>query len=227
MKRYPNENILVFSDPHLPYEDERMWDFLSDTQRIYKPDRIVCCGDLVDNYHASRYPKDPNHPDSWVNEQELVRKKVQKLRKIFPKMDITLGNHDDRYFSKAVSAGIPKEIIKGFAEVVGAPKGWKMHRTLILTVDSTREHITFTHHRGANVFLAAQRLGQTLVVGHQHARAKIEAHNNGVRIFFGVQCPSLVSGDGAPFAYTKLHNVNSMKGCTLIEEGVPRLLFIK
>lgn len=227
MKRFPNENILVFTDPHLPYEDERSWDFLRDMKVRFAPDRVICCGDLVDNYNSSRYPKDPNHPDSWVNEMEKVKKKVKQLHRIFPKMDLMIGNHDQRYFNKAVSAGIPKTVIKGFGEVIGAPSTWKFHNSLTLTVDSTREHITFTHHRGSNVFLAAQRLGHSLVVGHQHSKCKIESHNNGINTFFGVQVPSLVSGDGAPFSYTKLHNINSIKGAVMMESGVPRIVLLK
>lgn len=224
MKRYYNTRVLVISDTHFPYESEHTWSFLKQVKQEFKPDRIVHCGDIVDFYNASRFPKDVDHPDSFPNELLKIRKCINKLAKIFPEMEVVIGNHDMRLNSKVSSVNLPESVIRSFPEIIGAPKGWKFHEDdYTLTVDSTREQITFCHHRGANVFLAAQRLGRTLVAGHQHSKGKVEGFNNGIRTYYGCNTPNLISNEGAPFSYTKLSNINPVRGCLLITDGVPAM----
>ena len=229
-RRYYNDRILVFGDVHCPYQAEEAFDFLAQQVREFKPDRVVCVGDLVDFYAASRYPQDPNHPDSFVSEVKKIHKDVKKLAKIFPKLELTLGNHDDRFAIRVASAGLPSEMMKSFGQFVNAPVGWKIHKSsedFTLTVDSTREQITFAHNRGINTFLIAQRRGRTFVAGHSHTKGQVVAYNNGIRTFFGVNNPCLISNEGSPFSYAKISNINPVRGCTLIEEGIPRLVLLK
>lgn len=230
MKRYDNDKVMVFGDLHAPYNADEAIDFLADVKRRFKPDRIVCTGDLVDFYAASRYPKSPDHPDSLLNELKKTQKVMKRLGKLFPKCDVTLGNHDDRMAMKVSGSGIPAVATLSLADIIGTAPGWTLHKSSTnfnLTVNSTREKITFAHHRGANTLLLAQRLGRTFVAGHQHTKGQVVGFNNGYRTFFGVNCPCLISGKGSPFAYTKISNINPVRGCCLIEEGVPRLVMLE
>jgi len=189
MKRYNNNKILVISDTHFPYESSGTWAFLRKVKKEFNPDRIVHCGDLVYFYNASRFPKDVDHPDSFPNELVKISKCVRKLSKIFPSMEVIIGNHDMRLNSKVSSVNLPESA----PEIIKSPEGWTFHEDdYTLTVDSTREQITFCHHRGANVFLAAQRLGRSLVAGHQHSKGKVETFNNGIRTYFGCNVPNLI-----------------------------------
>jgi predicted phosphodiesterase len=227
MKRYSNNKILVYGDLHAPYQDERALDFLADQKRRFKPDRVICVGDICDFYSGSRYPKDPDHPDSFVNELKKLQKVVTRLGKIFPEQVLTLGNHDDRLALRVSSAGVPSSMMLDFGNIVGAPKGWniiKSSKNFTLTVDSTREHITFAHHRGINTALISQRLGMTYVAGHSHTKGQVVACNNGLKVIYGVNNPCLISNTGSPFSYNKLSDINPVRGCTLIENGVPRLV---
>lgn len=227
MKRYNNNRILVFGDLHAPYEDENALKLLRETKKEFKPDRIVCVGDIVDYYAASRYPKDPDHPDSFMNELVKTRKLVGKLGRLFPELVLTLGNHDDRLAMKISSAGIPSVAMRSFGELLGAPEGWKIVKSNVnftLTVSSTREQVTFAHHRGINTGLIAQRLGMTYVGGHSHTKGQVVAFNNGLKTYYGVNNPCLISNEGSPFSYNKMSDVNPIRGCTLIENGVPRLV---
>jgi len=226
MKRYDNDKILVMTDTHFPYEHKGMWDFLEDLKKKYKPTRVVHTGDIVDNYNGSRYAKDPDHPDSWLNEQVKVHECIKRLGKLFPDMEVLIGNHDVRFFNKALSIGIPLTVMKGFKGVIKAPKSWRFSEELTLTIDSTREQITFVHTRGANIFLAAQRLGRTLICGHQHSKGKVEAYNNGTRTYYGVNVPCLISNKGAPFNYAKFANINPIQGALTITAGVPNLVIM-
>lgn len=229
MKSNYCNRILVFGDTHFPYQVEGMFDFLADVKREYKPDCVICVGDGTDMYNASRYPKDPNHPDSFINEVKKVHKCVKKLAKLFPKLTWTMGNHDDRLARAIQSAGLPSELMKTFGEFIKAPKGWEFVDSKLdvtLTVQATKEQITFAHHRGVNTFLIAQRLGRSFVAGHSHSKGNVVAYNNGLKTFFGVNNPCLISNTGSPFSYAKISNINPVRGCTLIENGIPRLVLL-
>jgi len=229
MKMIYNNRIMVFGDLHAPYHDDNALSFLKSVKKQFKPDRVVCVGDLVDFYSASRFPKDPSHPDSLVNEIKKISSVVQKLAKIFPAMDITMGNHDDRLSIRANGAGIPRELMSTFGTIIDAPEGWVFHNSsedLTLNIQATKENITFAHHRGVNTLLLAQRLGRSYVAGHSHTKGQVVGFNNGERTIFGVNNPCLISNTGSPFAYAKISNINPIKGCTLIEAGVPRLVLL-
>ena len=221
-----NNRILVFGDLHLPYQAEEAFDFLSEVKQKYKPDRVVCLGDLLDFYSLSRFQKDPNHRDSIHSELTRVKAGVKTLGKIFPRVDLTMGNHDDRFAIRVASAGIPSVMMKSFGNLIDAPPHWKIHKSdknLMLTVDATRSGITFAHNRGANTLQVAQRLGQSFVAGHQHSKGQVVGFNNGRKTIFGVNCPCLISNEGSPYAYTQISNINPVRGCCLITAGVPTL----
>jgi len=224
MKKFKNEVVLVISDTHFPYHHPDTFDFLRDMQYDYCPDRIVHCGDLVDFYNASRYPKDPDHPDSFNNELKAIRQSVKELASIFPKMSIVMGNHDARLRARTMAAGMPEATVKNFSSVIRSPKGWRFYDDeMTLIVDSNGEKLVFAHHLGANSLLVAQQRGMTVVTGHQHSKGNVVAFNNGQKIYFGCNCPNLISNTGCPFRYTKLSNINPVRGCLVIEAGVPNM----
>ncbi len=225
---FPNECIMVISDTHYPYEEPRSWEFLEDMKYKHQPDMIVHCGDIVDFYAASRYPKDPDHPDSFANELVKIKRSVKKLARIFPKMRITVGNHDFRLRSRTESAGMPMSTVKSLPKVLGAPKGWRFYEEeMTLSVESTGEKITFAHHLGANTVLTAQRLGRTVLTGHQHSKGHVTAFNNGESVYFGCNVPNLISNTGAPFSYTKQSNINPIRGCIIVKSGIPNLEILR
>lgn len=223
-----NERILVISDTHYPYEDKRSWDFLELMKYKHNPDRVVHTGDVVDFYNASRFPKDPDHPESFVNEMKKMRKRVRRLGKLFPVMDVTIGNHDQRLMLKCRGSGLPLSMMKPLEELLAAPEGWKFHEEeMKLIVESTGERIIFAHNLGVNPFLVAQRRGCSVLTGHQHSKGGVNAYNNGEAIYFGCNVPNLISNTGAPFSYTKISQIMPVRGCIIIKSGVPNLEILR
>ena len=222
-RRYENNRILVYGDLHLPFHDKRSFDFLAQLKDEYKPDRVIDLGDTADSYNFSRYPKTP---DSMSVSEEIkkLRKCVGTLASIFPKVDIMKSNHCERLYSKATVAGIPREFIKPYREVLEAPDTWKWHRDLTLTVDKTREKIYFCHERGSDVMRLAKSLGISTVMGHCHSGFGIQYFANPLRTMFAAQCASLISDRGAPFAYNKAHFYRPLKGAIVIIDGVPEMI---
>ena len=224
-KRYNNEVILSYGDTHFPYEHKDTFNFLAEVKDIFKPDRIVCTGDLMDMYSVSAYPKDPNHKDAWSDELKKGRERIKKLAEIFPEQDIMESNHDDRAYKKSRVAGVPREFLIPYRDVIGAPEGWKWYRTLTLTVDSTREHILFAHTAAGGALSTAKAFGKTVVLGHQHTLQGVVGFKpTKKKTIWGVDTGCLVSDKGSPFSYNKAFRGRPMTGCVIIEGGIPRII---
>ena len=222
MKRYNNNTVLVFGDTHFPYEHKRTFEFLSEVAWKYMPDRVIHTGDLMDIYSVSAYPKDPNHPDSWDKEIKKARKRVAELASIFSELEVVESNHDDRAYKKSRLAGIPREFLVPYKEVCGAPEGWKWHRELSITVDSTRDRLFFAHTKTGGALKCAQDKGCTSVLGHLHSKFGSSAFKPSKnKLIWGVDAGCLVSDEGAPYSYNKQDRGRPIQGCVLIQEGVP------
>lgn len=224
-KRYSNNVVLAFGDTHFPYSHRHTIEFLGDVASQFNPDRVVHLGDLLDIYSVSSYPKDPDHPDSWTKELKNGRKEVKKLAKLFPKMDVMESNHDDRAYKKSRISGIPREFIVSYNKVVDAPDGWKWHRDLTITVDSTREKLHFVHTKTGGSFFLAKDLGHTAVIGHHHTKFGATAFKpSAKKMLWGVDAGCLVSDEGSPFEYNKGQRGRPQQGCCVIVNGVPQMV---
>ncbi len=221
-KRYTNNCILAFGDTHFPYQHKDALRFLKDVRDFYNPDRIVCLGDILDLYSISIYPKDIDHPDSWHDEIKKGRKQVSKLADLFPHMEVLSSNHDDRMAKKSRVAGIPRDCIVPYTTVIGAPDTWKWHRSLTLTVDSTREHIFFAHTIAGGALTCAKDLRMSVVLGHAHTKFGAEAFRpNKNKLLWGIDAGCLISDKGAPYSYNKMQRGRPINGCVIIQDGVP------
>ena len=224
MKRRNNDIILAFGDTHFPYCHPRTFEFLATVVELYPDiDRVVHMGDLLDQYCFSSYPKAPNH-DTPNAEIEAAKRCVKQLAKMFPHMEIMASNHDDRLYKKGTHAGIPKEILLPYEELIGSPRGWRWHKDLTLTVDSTREKVHFRHTTSELTLNAAKSLGCTTVLGHSHNRFGVQAVKGPARMVYGVDTGCLISDKGSPYAYNKGSVTRPIHGCVLIVRGVPFLM---
>ena len=221
-KTVNNSRILVFSDLHAPYQHHDAIDFLRATVRDFKPDKVVCTGDLIDGYFASAYTKDPGHGDTAGKEISKVRDTVAELAEFIPKLVITLGNHDKRIERQIMRAGLPMKVAKPLHKLFKIPAGWKVKDLQYsLTVRHPRKRIEFFHHRQANSLTVAAKSGCNVVQGHQHSKCNIQYQSNGKQVIWGVQAPTLISNTGCPFSYSKLSDINPVRGCVLIMNGNP------
>lgn len=90
--------ILVISDLHLPYHDEKAIEVALMKGKAEKVNIIILLGDLLDMYQMSQWVKDPKNPD-MASEIETCREFLQLLRKEFPDAEIIWkeGNHEERW----------------------------------------------------------------------------------------------------------------------------------
>ena len=98
--------ILIISDLHFPYQDNKAISLALDYGKEKKVDCIVLNGDIFDFATISRHEKDWRSRNV-VQEFEAVKSFFKTLRAHFPKTKIVYkyGNHDERYekflYSKA------------------------------------------------------------------------------------------------------------------------------
>lgn len=222
-KRYDNNRCLAFGDLHFPYAVKGWYDFLEGINTYYKPDRVICMGDLLDIYSVSSYPKDMDHPDSWTEEIKQARKDVAKLASLFPTMDILHSNHDSRVYKRSTLNGIPREFLVPYKQVIGAPEAWKFHNDLRITVDQDRSNWHFAHTINAGAAAASKQLGVSVAVGHSHTKFGATAFNNGKHNLWGVDTGCLVSDKGSPFSYNKNQIGRPIRGAVVILGGLPYL----
>ncbi len=93
------EKILIFSDVHIPFQDDRAIDCMMQyAKQVYKPDTIVINGDAMDFYSLSRFDKNPARIGNIQYEIDQVKGLFADLRKNFPKSEIYYlkGNHSER-----------------------------------------------------------------------------------------------------------------------------------
>ena len=221
VKRRDNGVVLAFSDTHFPYHHKHTLEFLADIKSTYEPDRVIHCGDLLDIYSVSAYPTDINHKDSWPQEIKKALKILHRFYRIFPEVDIMESNHDDRAYRKSRVAGIPREFLIPFRELVEAPPGWRWHNDLRITIDSTREHLYFAHTKTGGSLATAKDKGCTAVIGHHHSRFGAVGFKPYKRVIYGVDAGCLISDKGSPYKYNKGDRGRPIQGCIVFIDGKP------
>ena len=214
--------ILIVSDLHIPYEHKDALGFLSAVKDKYKPTEVILTGDEVDNHAISYHDHDPDL-NSAGKELVATKKRILPYFKLFPKADVLFSNHGNLLDRKALTHGIPSEMIKSQAEILGAPKGWEWHFDIFLRLP-TGYDCYFHHSKGANVLLNAQRMGCSFVQGHHHEQFNIGYYSTPTGLHFGMTVGCLIDRESRAFAYTKNNAKRPILGVGVIVNGVPLLV---
>ena len=217
-----NERILVISDLHFPFHHKDTFEFLSAIKRKYKPDRVICIGDEVDNHAMSFHDTDPDLY-SPADELRAARTYIWKLETMFPKMDIMESNHGSMFFRKSKKYGIPAAAMKSYNELWGVGPGWKWHTELTLKM-SNGQKCYFHHGRYADVAKVSREYGMPAVQGHYHERYKIEYWANTEQLAWGMQVGCLADDHSLALAYNNTNLKRPIVGCGIIIDGHPKLL---
>lgn len=220
-KRYSNNTVLCFSDTHFPYEHKNTFRFLRDLKETYNFDRVICNGDLLDIYSVSSYPNDPNHEDSWTDELKKGRDKIQELGELFPNLEVMESNHDDRAYKKSRIAGIPREFLIPYREVIGAPETWKWHNELMIRSEKYKDFLFFAHTKTGGAVATAKDKACSAFIGHHHSRFGMTGFKSKKKTIYGVDVGCLISDLGSPFKYNKGDRGRPIQGACVIVDGLP------
>lgn len=92
-----NNRILLLTDIHLPYHDEKALDTALTWGKGKNPNAIILNGDTIDMYQASRYIKDRRLRD-LAGELEMTREFLKQLKEEFDcPIYFKIGNHEARW----------------------------------------------------------------------------------------------------------------------------------
>jgi predicted phosphodiesterase len=94
-----NKRVMITSDYHIPYMDDKAYMVMRDFAKDYKPDHFVINGDFVDFYNLSTFDKSPDRKYGVVDEVRMARDVLGDLSKTLKsscKKYFLEGNHENR-----------------------------------------------------------------------------------------------------------------------------------
>jgi len=218
-----NSRVLVISDLHAPYYHQDTIPFLTAIKELFKPDHIVLTGDEADYHCLSFHDTDPDLPFSPSSELEKTIEYLKPLYELFPKADILESNHGSMAYRKGKHHGIPRHILKDYRDVLEAPKTWKWHPELTITLSDGRD-CYFVHGKSADGLKLSQSMSCNSVQGHFHQQASIRYFNSPKGVMWSLISGCMIDDISMAFAYNKLQLNRPMLACAIILDGQPKIL---
>lgn len=215
------EVVLVIPDIQAPFQHRDTFDFLRAIKDEVKPTKIVCIGDSMDANALSRWVTDPNGL-SQADEYHEALDVLHELYDLFPEGDEVISNHNERIAKRAYGAGIPREFLRSYEEIMHYPEGWHIHPYLEI------DGVLYEHGHTQGGMYAARNLaihnGQSTVIGHHHTTAGILYVSNRNQMLFGMNVGCLIDIDSYAFAYAKETKFKPTLGCGIVYKGVPKFI---
>jgi predicted phosphodiesterase len=211
--------VLAIPDMHYPFQHKDALGFLTSVRDAYGTDTTVCLGDLIDFHAISDYVTDQ---DGWSagHEYKAAMKGVANLYEEFPEALACFGNHDIRAYKKAFNAGIPKDFLKDYNDIVNAPEGWQWAE------EHEVDGVLYMHGNGYTGVYATRHMMmnrmKSVVHGHTHGNAGVmHIQTSPTEYVMGMNAGCLVDGNTYAMAYAKYARTKSSMGCGLVIDGVP------
>ena len=215
--------ILICSDSHLPNHHEDTIDFYSAIINKLKP--TYCChvGDLCDfsSLQVNRNI-DPNI-DSPVLELTKTREAIKEFEKLFPKLDITYGNHDLRLQRKSENMGIPSDFIKGFNQLLNITADWKWHQKLLIPLPSGQD-LFVTHNFKANILQSAMGLNCCFACGHFHTQMQLSYASSPTQLYWAMCVGTTLNPKSDAFKYQRTFVKRPLLGCGIVIDSIPQII---
>ncbi len=216
-----NKRILVISDLHAPYQHRDAIKFLTAIKDKYTPDTVINIGDEVDN-HAMSFHDSDTSLYSAGDELKKAREVIWQVEELFPRVTVLESNHGSLAYRKAKVAGIPKEMIRPYEDVLGTQKwAWVFEHTETLP---NKQPCYFHHGRSANTKTYTTNMGMSACQGHFHEKFEIFYWGNSERLNFGMTVGCLVDDSSVAFAYNNSNLKRPVVGCGMIIDSQPKLI---
>lgn len=216
-----SKSILVISDLHCPYQHPDAIRFLTACKAKYKPDTVVCIGDEAD-FHALSYHESNPDLSAAGDELEQAIEALKPIYKLFSKCTVIESNHGSMVLRKAMTGGIPKKAIKGYNEVLEAPKGWKWVDDLILYTELGP--VYFCHGKSTTPGKLASQYGMSTCQGHYHEKAQVSYISTPERLMFDMHTGCLANDKSLALQYNKINPKRPIVSLAVIINGVPQIV---
>lgn len=218
-----NESILVIPDLHCPFHHKDAFDFLDSVSNKYKIKTTVLLGDEIDGHTYSFHQSDPDQPFSPSSELEKAIWYLKDLYLLFPRATIIESNHGSLLYRKGKFHGIPRAMLRSYNDVLEAPKGWNWVYDLTLDLPN-KQRAYFHHGLSSNPLKVSQRMGMNFIQGHHHGRFEIQYWANPIGLYWAITSGCLIDKDEMAFNYAKNNLPKPILGCTVILDGIPKLI---
>ena len=208
----------MIPDLHEPVAHPGALPFCKHLHNKYKCNKVVCIGDITDMQAISFHANNPQCSGA-LDEYHLAKKAVRKWHKAFPKMTVTLGNHDSRAIRLAESVNIPPQYLRDYSSVWNTP-GWKW------VYDCIIDDVYYWHGEGRSginpAFNVMKDMLMSVVMGHCHAASGVKWLANPLRRTFGLDTGCLINIDAFNFAYGKAVRKRPMLSAAVVLDGIPQ-----
>ena len=212
---------LIIGDLHCPYMHEDAVAFLTAIQKKYKPTEVVFMGDETDGHSISYHEHNPDLPSPG---DELLKAiaQLRPLYSLFPKATILESNHGSLVYRKAITAGLPAAVLKGYRDILQAPKGWTWKYDYVMKTE--RGDVYLHHGKTSSINKLSQNMAMSAVQGHFHSKFYISYWASPVGLFWDSNVGCLIDHKSLAYAYGKNLVNKPILGCMVIESGVPHLI---
>ena len=202
--------VLVIGDLHEPFSLDGYLEHCIETYAKYNCNRVIFIGDCIDSHYSSYHETDPDGMGAG-EELEIAIQRLQRWYKVFPKADVTIGNHDRLISRKAFTAGVPKAWIKSFNEVLQVPNWNFVDRVVV-------DEVQYIHGEGGTARTKCRADMMNTVQGHLHTQAYTEFYVGANFKVFGTQVGCGIDFDKYAFAYAKRGKKPAI-GCAVVIGG--------
>lgn len=216
-----NQTILVIGDLHCPFMHQDAVAFLKAVKAKYKPNEIIFMGDEVDAHATSYHEHNPDLPSAG-DELALAIKQLTPLYKMFPKATVLESNHGSLVYRKALTAGLPSAILKGYREILHAPKGWTWKYDY--TVKTALSDIYFHHGKSGTWEKLSKNMAMSAVQGHFHNKFYISYWSSPNALYWDGNAGCLVDNHSRAMEYGKNNLQKPIVGCMVVVNGIPQLI---
>lgn len=213
--------VLVIGDLHSPAMHKDTVKFLTAIKAKYKPTKVILTGDEINFESFSYHEHNPDLPGAADELKQGIAALVP-IYKLFPVAQILESNHTSLIYRKQVTAGLPSAVMKGYREVLQAPKGWTWHFDLIL---KTPQGNVYFHHGKTNSFeKLSKNMSMSACQGHFHSRFYISYWANPNGLYFDANAGTFADHHHLAMAYAKNSIPKGIHGVIVIIDGIPQLV---
>lgn len=215
-------DYMIIPDTHLPFMLEGGLEFLVRTKEKYniKEENILHIGDYADLHAINYHDHDPDGFSSG-NELEVVRESTEDFAREFPKLKLTIGNHDSLPLRKAVTHGISRQFMAEFNEVYNTPDTWEWNYSYLINEATLARHGCAT---GVTATLTTViSMNMNVIEGHTHSYASIIYRNNGMKTSWGMNVGTLADIEAYGMLYANAYKNKHTYACGLVLDNCPHI----
>jgi len=208
-KDYDLNNVIFLPDLHAPFIKQGVLEFCLEQQDKYRCGTVIFAGDIIDG-HAWSYHEHDVDGMSVGAELSAAKIQLEEWFRAFPKAISLMGNHDLLIQRKAKTIGLSQQFIKGFGDVLAAPKTWEFK------LEHTFHNVLYKHGSVGDAFKVAKESRISTCQGHFHSKTFVQWSVSEKDSIFGLQVGWGADRHEYAFDYGKSFTSKPIISCGLV-----------